>query len=167
MTTGTVRDGRIESQCDWAVRLAGEGDCDALAAGVRRLLIELGAQAPSEHSMRASAARLLSDPHAGIAVLAEAQDHVVGVLSASLQEAIHVPGRYALIQDLWVEPDWRRRLVGAGLIDAFLEIAGLRGALIVEVGLPKARFRGLQATEAFYRANGFALVGSRMRRALP
>jgi GNAT superfamily N-acetyltransferase len=156
--------GRLEA--DWVVRIAGEGDAEALAAGVGRLLTELGAGSPPPDLLCASAARLLGDPDAGVALVAEAEGRLVGLLAASLQEAIHIPGRYAIVQDLWVEPAWRSRLVGAGLIDAFLDVASARGVKSVEVGLPKARFLGLEATENFYRTNGFALVGSRMRRTL-
>lgn len=153
-------------EVDWVVRVAGESDAEALAAGVGQLLIELGAGSPPPDLLCASAARLLGDPDAGVALVAEAEGRLVGLLAASLQEAIHVPGRYAIVQDLWVEPAWRSQLVGAGLIEAFLGLASARGVKSVEVGLPKAGFRGLEATESFYRTNGFTLVGSRMRRRL-
>ena len=50
----------------------------------------------------------------GALIVAEAGAEIVGVLSASWQRALHVPGRYATIQDLWVDgemaqPRGRRR----------------------------------------------------------
>ena len=36
----------------------------------------------------------------------------------------------------------------------------------VEVGLPRESFPAIDATAAFYRANGFEALGPRMRRAL-
>jgi GNAT superfamily N-acetyltransferase len=93
-------------------------------------------------------------------------DGLVGVLAASWQIAIHVPGRYALIQDLWVSPDWRGKGIGAGLLTALFELARSRGVQRVEVGLPRERFAQFQATESFYLSNGFTPNGPRMRRIL-
>ena len=92
---------------------------------------------------------------------------IVGVLGASWQSAIHIPGRYALIQDLWVHPSWRGAGVGGGLLAALFELARRAGIACVEVGLPRERFAGLAATEAFYLANGFTPLGARMRRGAP
>ncbi len=100
---------------------------------------------------------------AGALLVAEGDGALVGVLAASWQSAMHVPGRYALIQDLWVHPAWRSGGVGAGLLAALFELARERGLARVEVGLPGERFAGLAATEAFYLANGFTPLGPRMR----
>ncbi len=97
---------------------------------------------------------------------AHALGSLVGVLGMSWQSAIHTPGRYALIQDLWVHREWRGRGVGAGLLAALFELARGRGAVRVEVGLPRESFAGIAATEAFYIANGFTALGPRMRRDL-
>ena len=80
--------------------------------------------------------------------------------------AIHVPGRYGTIQDLWVHPDWRSRAVGRKLLAAFFELAREEGARRIEVGLPRESFEKIAATEAFYLANGFRHLGPRMRRKL-
>jgi GNAT superfamily N-acetyltransferase len=149
---------------DWLVRPAGEADAQDAAAAVRALLLELGATPAPLERLVAAAQALIVEPEAGSVFLAQASDGgVIGMLSASLQQAIHIPGRYAIVQDLWVEPAWRGQLIGAGLVDALLRAMRARGVFVVEVGLPKARFRGLEATESFYLANGFTLVGSRMR----
>ena len=93
-------------------------------------------------------------------------ERVVGVLAASWQHAIHVPGRYGTIQDLWVHPEWRSRAVGRELLAAFFELAREQGARRVEVGLPREDFPNLAQTETFYSANGFVHLGPRMRRVL-
>ena len=69
------------------------------------------------------------------------EDGIVGVLAASWQHAIHVPGRYGTIQDLWVHPDWRSRAIGRELLAAFFELAREEGAKRVEVGLPRETSR--------------------------
>jgi GNAT superfamily N-acetyltransferase len=91
---------------------------------------------------------------------------VVGVLAASWGRALHVPGRYLTIQDLWVRREWRSAGVGAGLVDALAERAAAAGVGRIEVGLPRESFEAIRATERFYLGNGFEPLGPRMRRLL-
>jgi GNAT superfamily N-acetyltransferase len=92
---------------------------------------------------------------------------VVGVLTASYQLALHVPGRYALIQDLWVRPAWRGHAVGRELLGALFDLAREQGMARAEVGLPRETFADIRATEGFYAHNGFEHLGARMRRIFP
>jgi GNAT superfamily N-acetyltransferase len=99
-------------------------------------------------------------------LIAEAGGEIVGLLSASWQRAIHVPGVYATIQDLWVDEAWRSRGVGAELVEAIASQARARGVSRLEVGLPRETFAAIASTESFYRRNGFEHLGPRMRRLL-
>jgi GNAT superfamily N-acetyltransferase len=89
---------------------------------------------------------------------------LIGLLSASWQIAMHVPGSYGLIQDLWVARAWRGQAVGASLVRALEDRARAHGVARLEVGLPKESFPGLEATSGFYGARGFEPLGPRMRR---
>ncbi len=148
------------------VRRARPSDAPALAAAVRGLLVELGGEPPDAAAARNAAQALLDDPSGGAVLVAEAGDRIVGVLAASWLRALHAPGGYGLIQELWVDPAWRRRAVARELMQAFLELARDRRIERVEVGLPRAGFAGIGATEAFYRASGFSELGVRMHRTL-
>jgi len=150
----------------WQLRAARHEDADGVAAAVGELLAELGASPPPASAMRAAARALLEDDEAGAVLVAEAAGALVGVLAASWQTAIHAPGRYALIQDLWVSPEWRSRRIGGELLAALLALARERRIAYVEVGLPRDRFANLHATRAFYAAGGFTPLGTRMRRSL-
>jgi GNAT superfamily N-acetyltransferase len=150
----------------WRVRAAHEEDLMEVVGGVRELLMELGANPPDPAAMQAATRALLRDGEAGAILVAEAEGTLVGLLACSWQTAIHAAGRYALIQDLWVHPCWRSRSIGRDLLAAAFELARAREIACVEVGLPRGRFAGVRATEAFYAANDFTLLGARMRRAL-
>jgi GNAT superfamily N-acetyltransferase len=149
-----------------AIREAGEGDAEAVAAAVESLLVELGGRRPERDELVAQVRALLADPDGGSVLVAEAEGRLVGVLSASWQRAIHVPGVYATIQDLWVDADWRSRGVGAELVEAIASQARSRGVSRLEVGLPRETFATIASTESFYRRNGFEDLGPRMRRLL-
>ncbi len=149
------------------IRPAGDADVGPVAAAVEALLVELGGRRPAREALEAEIRAALADPGIGILLVAEAEHQIVGVLSASWQRALHVPGRYATIQDLWVGPEWRSRGVGAGLVDELAALCGRQGVARIEVGLPRESFDAIRATEAFYLGNGFEHLGPRMRRVLP
>ncbi|HET7416268.1 MAG TPA: GNAT family N-acetyltransferase [Solirubrobacterales bacterium] len=148
------------------VREGGADDVEAVAAAVDSLLEELGGRMPSRAEMEAEVQALLDDPQGGSVLIAEADGEVVGALTASWQRAIHVPGVYATIQDLWVDEAWRSRGVGAELVEAIASQARARGVSRLEVGLPRETFAAIASTESFYKRNGFEHLGPRMRRLL-
>jgi GNAT superfamily N-acetyltransferase len=159
---GTAADG-ASGVGDWTVRQGSPADAESVAGAVTELLSELGATPSPLGEMQAAARSLLANPDAGAVLIAEADGQPVGVLAVSWQLAIHAAGRYALIQDLWVHPSWRVKGVGSGLVEELLELTRRQGIAKVEVGLPRESFDGLAATEKFYRRNGFAPLGRRMR----
>jgi GNAT superfamily N-acetyltransferase len=151
----------------WRVREASGADAIACADAVEALLDELGGRKPSRAELVGEVEALLADREAGSLLVAESEaGEVVGVLSASWQRAIHVPGRYATIQDLWVDPAWRSRKVGAGLVEGMVGLCRERDVSRIEVGLPRETFEAIVATRGFYERNGFSHLGPRMRRLL-
>jgi GNAT superfamily N-acetyltransferase len=157
-----------------SVRAATLKDTSAIAGAVQQLLRELGGTPPPPVEMEETVRELIGDPAAGALLVAvedgadgaEGAGAIVGVLGASWQTAIHVPGRYALIQDLWVASSHRGQAIGRALLDALVALAREQGMARVEVGLPRESFPAIRATEAFYLGNGFAPLGARMRRRL-
>jgi GNAT superfamily N-acetyltransferase len=146
------------------VRGATYEDLPAIAVAACALLLELGAQPPPQARMQAQARALLEEPRAGTLLVADADSQLVGFLGVSWQSAIRIPGRYGLIQELWVHSDWRSRAIGGELLSALSELARTLGIERIEVGLPSERFARLAATESFYADNGFTTIGTRMRR---
>ncbi|HEX4838127.1 MAG TPA: GNAT family N-acetyltransferase [Solirubrobacteraceae bacterium] len=156
----------MNTTATWRVRAGARGDVAAVAAAVRELLVELGGTPASAQGLEEAARALVEDGDAGALLVADADGELVGVLGVSWQLAMRIPGRYGLIQELWVHPSWRGRTIGGDLLVALFELARERGVARIEVGLPSERFARLAATEAFYANNGFATIGTRMRRLL-
>jgi GNAT superfamily N-acetyltransferase len=165
MSSSLSSDSQAPTQ-SWLVRRATSEDVAGVVIAIQELLLELGAAPPPAGALREVVHELLEDRDAGAILVARMGNEVVGVLGASWQLAMHVPGRYALIQDLWVHPAWRSRTIGADLIAALVELARERGIARIEVGLPRERFSGSEATAHFYRGQGFQTLGPRMRREL-
>jgi GNAT superfamily N-acetyltransferase len=157
---------RVDAPASWTVARAGHADTPGVVVAAQELLLELGAAPPAAAALEQTVRELLDDDSAGAVLVARANRDVIGLLGASWQVAIHVPGHYATIQDLWVHPAWRSRSVGRELVAALVDVCRARGITRIEVGLPRDGFRALGATEAFYLDNGFTPLGPRMRRVL-
>lgn len=169
MTRGSFSTDSVQKEPrdgDWVVRGASIGDVAAVAAAAEALLVELGGAPPSRAAVADEVRALIEDESAGDVLVADAGGEIVGLLASSWQRAIHVPGRYVVVQDLWVDPGWRSAGVGAALLDSLAEIAAAQGAPRLEVGLPREDFAAIAKTTAFYSANGFEHLGPRMRRKL-
>lgn len=145
------------------VRQAAPDDAPGIAAAVSELLLELGGKPASAEDLQRAASALIEDEDAGALFVAEADGQVVGFLGVSWQQAVRIPGSYGLIQELWVHPSWRSQAIGADLLGALDALARERGIGRIEVGLPGERFPSVEATRAFYEANGFQPIGLRMR----
>jgi branched-chain amino acid aminotransferase len=165
--TGVYMNDGVDAVPRWSVREAVNDDLPDVARALSELLTELSGAAPSVQELEGAAGEVVNNPEHGCVLVADAADDgLVGVLAASWQHAIHVPGRYCILQDLWTHPSWRSRGVGAALVAELLERMHEQGVARVEVGLPSERFEALAATEAFYRQNGFGPLGPRMRQVL-
>jgi ADP-ribose pyrophosphatase YjhB (NUDIX family)/ribosomal protein S18 acetylase RimI-like enzyme len=86
-------------------------------------------------------------------LVAEIAGEVVGFLSLSFPAGLSGPR--ALIDELAVDPAYRRRGIGASLVEAVMRLARQRGCshLLVDTS------RGGEATQAFYEACGFTAGG--------
>ncbi|MBA3865778.1 MAG: GNAT family N-acetyltransferase [Solirubrobacterales bacterium] len=149
-----------------SVRAAGLVDVSTVAAAVEELLVELGGPRPAREELESEVGALIEDSSLGTLLVAEREREIVGILGASWQRAIHVPGRYATIQDLWVDAAHRSNGIGAELVGELVRLAREQGVSRIEVGLPKESFAAIEQTEAFYRGAGFEHLGPRMRRLL-
>jgi GNAT superfamily N-acetyltransferase len=149
-----------------AIRRATRADVPALVAGVIELLVEIGGEPAPAEQLEEAARALIESPDAGVVLVAECEEQIVGVLGVSWQTAIRIPGRYGVIQELWVERAYRYKEIGADMLTALAKLAREEGVGRLEVGLPSERYRNLVSTESFYETNDFKGIGLRMRRLL-
>jgi RimJ/RimL family protein N-acetyltransferase len=142
------------------VRAAGLRDRDAVAA----LLIQLGYDQPGGQT----AERLIAwtgDP-AGVALVAESDGAVAGVIAVHAIPYFERPGAFARIVALSVAGDRRRAGVGRALVAAAEAWAAARGCVDMEVTSRRAR----DDAHDFYRALGYADQcehSGRLKRRLP
>ena len=142
------------------VRLATLDDRDAALRLVSGLLAELGGTPPPAEAMSPVFDALASDGAAGFVVIGEDADgNAVAVCTVSFLTALRTRGRYAIIQEMFVEPAARSNGAGMQVLQFALAHAAACGCDTVELGTPYHGERQI----AFYRRAGFAEVGARLR----
>ncbi len=142
-----------------SVRLATAADRDEAVRLTRRLLVELGGTPPLAEELFDVFGEIVSGTDAGFIVIAEEDGVAKAVCTASFQQAMRTKGRYAIIQEMYVEPERRSFGVGRAVIDFALEHAVANGCQVVELGAPRCGER----QSRFYERAGFESVGARMR----
>lgn len=140
------------------VRLATANDRDAALRLVVSLLLELGGTPPAD-DLGPVFDYLVAGDDAGFVVVGENGNRPVAVCTVSFVQALRAAGRYAIIQEMYVEPDARSSGVGMAVLRFALEQAVAGGCRLVELGTPFAGDRQI----AFYRRAGFTEVGARLR----
>lgn len=141
------------------IRLATIHDQDVAIDLVRKLLIELGGTPAPAQEMTPVFERLVDDGPSGFVVLAEDDGRFVSVCTVSYLDALRTVGRYAIIQEMYVDPSVRSSGVGMDVLRFALDHAVSRGCAIVELGTPFNGDRQIQ----FYQRAGFTKVGARLR----
>ena len=150
------------------IRRAKLGDTPGILLGIEALLSELRGTAASLAPSTESLCRRIITGDAGgiilVCTLPQNNEKVIGVLGLSIQEALHLGGAYALIQELWVDRDYRSYGIGKTLIDECVRYCRENEMSTLEVGLPRDQFATLSSTWKFYESCGFSGLGPRMRR---
>lgn len=141
------------------LRLAAPADRDPVLRLVAALLVELGGAPPAPAAMSPAFDRLTSGGDDGFIVLAEQENQAIAVCTASYVQSLRTAGRYAVFQEMYVDPAHRSSGIGMALLRFALDHAAAAGCQCVELGAPRDGARAI----AFYRRAGFDQVGARMR----
>ena len=140
-------------------RLALPDDRNAVVLLVGSLLVELGGTPPPPDALAPVYDRLIAGGAAGFVAVGENASNIVAVCTVSYLDAMRTRGRYAIIQEMFVEPEYRSTGVGMDVLKFALDYAVANGCQTVELGTPYHGERQIQ----FYRRAGFTEVGARLR----
>ncbi|WP_444917199.1 GNAT family N-acetyltransferase [Microbulbifer sp. JMSA003] len=113
--------------------------------------------------MAVTATKLLSQDNGFHAFLYYADGAPVGVITLSRSAAIYAGGNYGVIEELYVEPEFRSQFIGKALLDEVIRFAKEEGWPRLEVSTPERE--NWQRTIDFYLREGFLenSVGERLK----
>jgi|SRR5688572_802312 len=146
------------------IRRAANDDSDLVATLVFELIAELSAPKPpsvTKAKVSETALDLLGDSNVW-AFLAESDTGTpAGILTLNACAAIYAGGRFGEIAELYVRPPFRSQGVGKLLIQAAIDFGRAQGWTRLEVCAPPVP--PWERSVSFYRQNGFALLGPRLK----
>jgi GNAT superfamily N-acetyltransferase len=144
------------------IRRAVPDDVESVLSLINELSEELGGESIPPEIASQTFSRLVSDQDTGFILVVEEESTIVGVCTVSFQDAIRSRGRYAIIQETYVVPEFRSLGLGGKLVYEAISQAQSSSCSMVEVGTPAGGAR----QEAFYGRLGFQPVGLRLRKPL-
>lgn len=86
----------------------------------------------------------------------------IGVTTLTETYALYAGGKIGVIQEFYIQPDYRSAGIGAKLIEKVKHFGEQRGWSCIELCTPP--LPAFERTLAFYQANGLAPVGGRKMR---
>jgi GNAT superfamily N-acetyltransferase len=140
------------------VRHATVLDRDVVLELVSKLLVELGGVPLRRDDATPVFHDLISRCEAGFIVLGESDGVAQAVCTVSVLQALRSHGRYAIIQEMYVEPAVRSTGMGTAVLRFALNQAMAAGCHRVELGTPAQGERQIQ----FYQRSGFTPIGARL-----
>jgi GNAT superfamily N-acetyltransferase len=86
-------------------------------------------------------------------------EHMVGMASLCQSHALYTLGTFGIVQEFYVQPDYRSRGIGKRLLARALQFAREQGWQRLELCTPP--LPDFQATLEFYQREGFEVTGGR------
>ncbi|MFZ5981403.1 MAG: GNAT family N-acetyltransferase [Candidatus Zixiibacteriota bacterium] len=145
-----------------AIRKASKDDAAVVTEYVIKLLTELrGEPFTGDRTKMTTCAAKLIETGRCISLVLETDREIIGLLNISIAHAVRVSGEYGILEELYIEPEYRSHGFGKELLDRAKEIARQRDWPRLEVGAPSLEH--WRRTYDFYRANGFEEIGPRLK----
>jgi ribosomal protein S18 acetylase RimI-like enzyme len=139
-------------------RLAERADVNEVLRLVSELLLELGGKALDPATATGVYDALISQPELGFVVLGEEKGSARAVCTVSFVHALRSSGRYAIVQEMYVEPQLRSSGIGRQVLEQPSRSPAARLPFI-ELETPYDGTRQIQ----FYLRSGFVSIGERLR----
>jgi GNAT superfamily N-acetyltransferase len=138
------------------IRKGEPGDIEVLVTFLYHLFVIEKDFTIDADTHRAGLRLLFAEPHTRTIIVAEADDVIVGMVTAQIVVSTAVGGYSILLEDMYVDSGFRRKGVGSKLLEQVLVWGAERGARRVHLVADRANTRAL----GFYRQAG--LMKSRM-----
>ncbi|WP_226648597.1 GNAT family N-acetyltransferase [Microbulbifer variabilis] len=101
-----------------------------------------------------ASSKLLAGNSGFNAFLYYVEGNPVAVITVSRSAAIYAGGFYGVIEEFYVEPEYRSQSIGKRLLDRVIQFSGEQGWSRLEVSTPEKE--KWKRTEDFYRREGFS-----------
>lgn len=146
---------------DVQIDFASDADISVIKDKLAKLYLELGEEKESiQFLTEALISRVLSNGKTLVLKARVAPNGVLGILTLTESQAIYAGGFYGVIDEMYVDPEFRSKEIGKKLVQKSIEIAKERGWKRIDVTAPTD---GNKRTVRFYEKNGFVFTGPKLK----
>ncbi len=130
---------------------------------IKKLLIELGDEASEIEKIKDTKiiAELKKNGNKHHAYFAIDENEIVGMITIGVIYAVYSGGEIGVINEMYVNPDYRSKGIGKMLVDKAKELAKEKGWLRLDVTAP-TEHRWVR-TLKFYEKQGFKFTGPKLK----
>ncbi len=144
------------------IRKAKEADLDLVYELIKKLLIELGEEASSlSYITKDMISQLMQNNRTTVLLSIDENDNALGFATLTETQAIYAGGNYGVIDEMYVDPEFRSLKVGNALIAAIKEIGKQKDWNRIDVTAPTEK--RWERTVKFYEREGFRFTGPKLK----
>ena len=138
------------------------GDLDSAIQLLKELYIELGEEEDSVKYLDPELLQKLTETGMTEIYLARTDSlKTIGIMTITECQAIYAGGKYGLIDEMYIKPDFRSHSIGKQLVEKAKEIGEEKRWNRIDVTAPtEERWK---RTVAFYEKSGFVFTGPKMK----
>jgi GNAT superfamily N-acetyltransferase len=138
-------------------------ECDIVLPYVEKLLVELGEEGDDLGELDAEKVkRVWQDTPGSVAFVAYTDDdEVAGIMTVAECFAVYANGNYGVINEMFVEPQYRSHGIGGRLVETAILWGRERGWQRIDVTAPESD-RWIKARQ-FYEKQGFVFTGPKLK----
>ena len=129
---------------------------------LKELYIELGEEIESIKFLDLNVLKTLTDSGITDIYLAKITNlEIVGIMTITECQSIYAGGKYGLIDEMYIKPEFRSKNIGTALIEKIKEVGKEKKWKRIDVTAP-TEDRWIR-TVAFYEKSGFIYTGPKMK----
>ena len=129
---------------------------------LKELYIELGEEIESIKFLDLNVLKTLTDSGITDIYLAKITNlEIVGIMTITECQSIYAGGKYGLIDEMYIKPEFRSKNIGTALIEKIKEVGREKKWKRIDVTAP-TEDRWIR-TVAFYEKSGFIYTGPKMK----
>ncbi len=144
------------------IRKAEQTDLELIYELIKKLLIELGEEASSLSYITTDTIRqLMQSSRTSVLLAVNENNNVLGYVTLTETQAIYAGGSYGVIDEMYIEPEFRNKEIGKSLINAIKDIGNQKGWKRIDVTAPTEK--RWERTVKFYEREGFIFTGPKLK----
>lgn len=148
-----------------SISKAKENEIESALGLLKELYLELGEEAESIKSLDSTLInQQMRNGRTEIFLAKTSNRKAVGIITITECQSIYAGGKYGLIDEMYVKPEYRSKSIGKKMVDNVKCIAGERGWKRIDVTAPtEVRWN---RTVKFYEGCGFVFTGPKLKFAI-